>query len=377
MEICGDKWKSSDDMKAVLSRPSLASRFSFGERFPWWLHATTFSPRKRTTEGAAMESKPPLNKDGMVAYTSFSSMFYPGRAKVLAEEWPMVESALGEYGMSCKLDWDGRFITVATTTRTRGADIVYKARDLLHLLALTNVPPSMAIQILDGRLHCDIIWTANCYGGLLSKLSFKSKGQYFTRMKNIRRNVEGLVSVSGCSLFINGFSVTAISAIPEGLLTIRGIVTSCIVKGQNPGTAVRLLKLFQERNGQTENLEMDAYGFKTAPGAKLRFLKRLGGNPLVEQKNSELTLTRGDDVGELKPSIGNPRVEHKKSEDDPTPEVNHTEFSLFGPSLNKDGMLVCGSFFLDHREDRSRSRSLATVEVAFRRLWHFMYNVSG
>lgn len=26
-------------------------------------------------------------------------------AKVLAEEWPMVESALGEYGMSCKLDW--------------------------------------------------------------------------------------------------------------------------------------------------------------------------------------------------------------------------------------------------------------------------------
>lgn len=47
---------------------------------------------------------------------------------------------------------------------------------------------------------------------------------------------------------------------PEAFKVVRHIVEGCVEKGQSPGTAVRLINLCIEREGQMDNLEMDAYG---------------------------------------------------------------------------------------------------------------------
>ncbi|KAK9928857.1 hypothetical protein M0R45_025976 [Rubus argutus] len=318
---------------------------------PSWIEPGLWWGETKVRTATMENSKEPLNKDGILPYTSFSSIFYnlcfiiflssfgpskfylfissqtqilvmlvilSGR-KELEESWPMVEASLEKYGISCTLSLAESSITFSTTTRTRCPDIVDKARELLQLLALTCVPPSEAIQVLSGSLQYDIIWTGSHNGGLYSKLSFRDRGRYLFRMKSIQLNLQELSRLSACSIYLNGISVTVMGTSPEAFKVIRHIVEGCVEKGHSPGTTVRLINLCIERKGQMDNLEMDAYGFETVG-----------------------TITMCNDVRQLKPSDGNTQVDHEKSElfaNDPAPEVEYTRRFIFGPSLNKDGML--------------------------------------
>nr|XP_011458221.1 PREDICTED: KRR1 small subunit processome component homolog isoform X1 [Fragaria vesca subsp. vesca]XP_011458222.1 PREDICTED: KRR1 small subunit processome component homolog isoform X1 [Fragaria vesca subsp. vesca]XP_011458223.1 PREDICTED: KRR1 small subunit processome component homolog isoform X1 [Fragaria vesca subsp. vesca]XP_011458224.1 PREDICTED: KRR1 small subunit processome component homolog isoform X1 [Fragaria vesca subsp. vesca] len=246
------------------------------------------------------------------------SLFYA--IEELKNEWPLVESAFQKHGMSCKLNLDEGTLTVATTPMTRGADIINKTMDLLVLLALLPVPPSAAVDILSGKRLYDIIWTCDSNGGLASQLPLRSRMRYFSRMRKLRRSIKDLMCLTGCPIFYNlGICVALFGHQPRSLVLVRNVVSSCIFYNQDPATIIRLKTLGRQRNAQsTVNLEMDAYGFETAPGVDITFCiaNYMSKAPVLEHQKLE-------------------RVKKKY---------------LFGPSVNKDGMFVCGSYFLKKRE---------------------------
>lgn len=134
MDIHGQRWKSADDMQVVLYRRSLASRFSFHKKGPSSDPTSSLPIAIRTQGATALLSNPPLNKDGVLSFTSMCLAFLHYRGtyvhsflaylqllvffpllfeevdydlcteKELKHEWPLVESAFQEHGMSCKLN---------------------------------------------------------------------------------------------------------------------------------------------------------------------------------------------------------------------------------------------------------------------------------
>ncbi|KAM5571762.1 hypothetical protein ABKV19_012046 [Rosa sericea] len=266
-----------------------------------------------------------LDKHGRLVYTTFCSFFDKNRAKLVQEAWPMVESSLKKYCISCTLDQAERSITFSTTSRTRGPDIVNKARDLLELLTLTAVPPFKAIQILDG-LQYDIIRTGYYNGGFRSRLPLEEQETYLGRLKRIEHSLQELANQSQCDVFLNGSSVTALGTSLNGLKFVRGVVEACIVRNVKPATLFRLMNFSRQLGGQSDNLEMDVLGFET----------------VTKRKRTEEKRKNDVHVVMSEPTAAAMEGQHGESLD-PLDKV------LFGPSLNKAGMLVCGAFFSEKR----------------------------
>lgn len=129
--------------------------------------------------------EPSWNGGGMLDVSSFSTLFPQYREKYLQEAWPMVKSALKEFGISCELNlvriclsfWFREWfvsriffcfffsfsfalflwlfflcaqvegsMTVSTTRKTRDPYIIIKARDLIKLLSRSV--PAPQVQLL-------------------------------------------------------------------------------------------------------------------------------------------------------------------------------------------------------------------------------------
>lgn len=103
---------------------------------------------------------PSWNEGGMICESSFSTLFPQYREIYLQECWPIVKSALKEYGVACELNLVKGYMTVSTTRKTRDPYIIIKARDLIKLLS-RSVPAPQAIKILNDEMQCDIIKIGN------------------------------------------------------------------------------------------------------------------------------------------------------------------------------------------------------------------------
>ncbi|CAG7891242.1 KRR1 small subunit processome component-like [Brassica rapa] len=160
---------------------------------------------------------PAWNPTGMLEVSSFSRRYPQYIETYLQACWQSVQSALKEYGVSCKLNVVEGTMTVSTTKKTRDPYIVVKARDLLRLLS-RSVPAPQAIKILKDDMSYDII---NIRKMVRKKERFVRRrqrlvGPGFSTLK-------ALETLTNCSILVQGNTVAAMGSF-KALRKLRRIV---------------------------------------------------------------------------------------------------------------------------------------------------------
>ncbi|XP_034221954.1 KRR1 small subunit processome component homolog isoform X3 [Prunus dulcis] len=156
------------------------------------------------------KSGPPAsNEDSPIDYSILLMPFRRRSTTDLQEAWPVLESSLEEYGISCELDMDQFFITF-TTTRAKDPYAILNSRYLIRLLA-AEVPPR--------------------------------QDKYVSRKKLLMTlPIQELEKLTGCSIYLrpNNDMVAAMGPI-KGLKLVRSIVEDCIVHNMPPAHRVKRL----------------------------------------------------------------------------------------------------------------------------------------
>lgn len=182
---------------------------------------------------------PSWNEGGMLEVSTFSTLFPQYREKYLQECWPVVRSALKEYGVACELNLVDGSMTVSTTMKTRDPYIIVKARDLIKLLS-RSVPAPQAIKILNDEMQCDIIKIGNLT---------RSKDKFAKRRQRLlgpnSSTLKALEIVTGCYILVQGNTVSAMGSF-KGLKQVRRIVEDCIENKMHPLYHIKILMMKRE-----------------------------------------------------------------------------------------------------------------------------------
>ncbi|XP_028759175.1 KRR1 small subunit processome component homolog [Neltuma alba] len=197
---------------------------------------------------------PSWNEGGMLEVSSFSTLFPQYREKYLQEVWPMVKSALKEYGISSELNLVEGSMTVSTTRKTRDPFIIMKARDLIKLLS-RSVPAPQAIKILDDEIQCDIIKIS---GLVRNKERFVKRRQHL--MGPNSATLKALEILTGCYILIQGGTVAAMGSF-KGLKQVRRIVEECMLNKMHPVYNIKILMMKKEleKNPELANENWDRF----------------------------------------------------------------------------------------------------------------------
>ncbi|KAF8024484.1 hypothetical protein BT93_F1608 [Corymbia citriodora subsp. variegata] len=185
---------------------------------------------------------PSWNDGGMLEVSSFSTLFPQYREKYLQEAWPLVKSALKEYGVTCELNLVEGSMTVSTTRKTRDPYIIIKARDLIKLLS-RSVPAPQAIKILDDEVQCDIIKIGNL---VRNKERFVKRRQHLVGPNS--STLKALEILTGCYILVQGNTVAAMGSF-KGLKQVRRIVEDCIQNKMHPLYHIKVLMVKKELEG--------------------------------------------------------------------------------------------------------------------------------
>ncbi|CAB4264992.1 unnamed protein product [Prunus armeniaca] len=182
---------------------------------------------------------PSWNEGGMLEVTSFSTLFPQYREKYLQEAWPIVKSALKEYGISCELNLVEGSMTVSTTRKTKDPYIVVKARDLIKLLS-RSVPAPQAIKVLNDEMQCDIIKISNLV---------RNKERFIKRRQRLMgpnsSTLKALEILTGCYILIQGNTVSAMGSF-KPLKQVRKIVEDCMQNVMHPIFHIKILMVRKE-----------------------------------------------------------------------------------------------------------------------------------
>lgn len=179
------------------------------------------------------------NEGGLLAASSFSTLFPQYREKYLQEVWPIVRGALKPFGISCELNLVEGSMTVSTTLKTRDPYIVIKARDLIKLLS-RSVPAPQAIKILDDEMQCDIIKI----GGLI-----RNRDRFIKRRQQLlgsnSSTLKAIEILTNCYVLVQGNTVSAMGSF-KGLKQVRRIVEDCIQNKLHPIFHIKNLMVKRE-----------------------------------------------------------------------------------------------------------------------------------
>ncbi|KAM2679623.1 hypothetical protein EV2_011515 [Malus domestica] len=182
---------------------------------------------------------PSWNEGGMLEVTSFSTLFPQYREKYLQECWPVVKSALKEYGITCELNLVEGSMTVSTTRKTKDPYIIVKARDLIKLLS-RSVPAPQAIKILNDEMQCDIVKISSFV---------RSKERFVKRRDRLigpnSSTLKALEILTGCYILVQGNTVSVMGSF-KALKQVRRIVEDCMTNAMHPIFHIKTLMVRKE-----------------------------------------------------------------------------------------------------------------------------------
>ncbi|XP_055942674.1 KRR1 small subunit processome component homolog [Argiope bruennichi] len=249
-------------------------------------------------------------KHPLLAESSFATLFPKYREKYIRECWPLVKSALAEYGVNSSLDVVEGSMTVMTTRKTWDPYIILKARDVIKLIA-RGVPYEQAVRVLADDIGCDIIKI----GSLVRKKDrFVKRRQRLVGPKGA--TLKAIELLTNCYVLVQGNTVSALGPY-KGLQHVRKIVEDTM-KNIHP-----------------------IYNIKA-----LMIKKELAKDPKLKNENWERFL----------PKYVNKNVQRKQPKKKRV-KKDYTPFPPPQPESKVDKLIASGEYFL--KEDDRKKKKLA------------------
>ncbi|KAL6132503.1 hypothetical protein ACLB2K_064745 [Fragaria x ananassa] len=169
-------------------------------------------------------------------YVSFSRRYDESIESRLQEYLPMVKSTLEDYGIGYKMEPEVCIIALYTK-RTRDADLIGKAKDILRLLTLAVVAP-VAVTILNGR-NWEVMGLGYQKGGLCSQFGI-NKEKFYERLKLLPA-IREIGVLLFCNIQIFGHILVVLGP-TSCIKTMRKFAKDCIVHGIHPASRIKFVK---------------------------------------------------------------------------------------------------------------------------------------
>ena len=228
-------------------------------------------------EAAGMgEFKPEDNKGGaFMEESSFATLFPAYREKYLRQVWSMVTRSLADVGIGCKLDLVEGSMTVHTTRKTWDPYILFKARDLIKLLA-RSVPFPQSVKILNDEMQCDIIKIGN---------TTRTKEKFVKRRERLvgpnGATLKALELLTNCYILVQGNTVSVMGSY-KGLKSARKVIVDCMAN-VHPIYNIKTMMIKQELAKDPKLSEESWERF--LPSFKKKNAKKKKAKPIKEKKD--------------------------------------------------------------------------------------------